>query len=404
MTALAYSSREAAEDVEDTAAELSLRNWLAVVAMAVGTFTMVTVEQLPVGLLTSIGASLGVSDGTAGLMVTVPGLVAAVAAPILPVAIRRLDRKKVLFSLIGLMVLANLLSALSDSFAVLLGARFLIGVTIGGFWAMGAGIAIRIVPERHVARATALFFGGATAANVIGVPAATLLGGLTNWRIAFVAVGGLGILVAGALLALLPDLPATRPLSLRSLAEQARVPAVRAGAIATFLLIGGHYAAFTFVSPMLQDVAGVGERAVAPLLLGMGAAGIAGTLLAGSAASRDVRRTLITTALVLAATLALFPFAARTPVTALALLLVWGLAFGAVPVGVQTWIFKAAPDAAEAATAVNTTMFNLAIAVGALGGGVVVDAASPSWALLLGAAMVAITVAVVAAVRPEPRA
>ncbi|MFI0366259.1 MFS transporter [Actinomadura sp. 1N219] len=376
---------------EAAAEHVSVKRWLAVVAVAVGTFLVVTAEQLPVGLLTSIGGDLGVSEGTAGLMVTVPGLVASAGALLVPVAIGRLDRRTVLLALISLMVVANLLSFLAPNFPVLLASRFLVGISIGGFWALAAGIAVRLVPSGHVARATSIAFGGATAANVLGVPAGTLIGGLTDWRIAFLTLSGLGLLAVAALFLLLPGIPATGSIRLGALLSLFGNPFVRAATIATFLLVSGHMAAYTFVSPVLQDVSGIDEDLIGPLLLLFGAAGIAGTFVAGSAAGKNVRVTITAVSVLLTAVLALFPLLGATAVTGVALLILWGLAFGAVPVTVQMWILKAAPDHAEAATALNTVVFNLAIALGALFGGLVVNGASATAVLWFGAALTVLT-------------
>ncbi|MFF1902766.1 MFS transporter [Kitasatospora sp. NPDC058218] len=368
-----------------------LRRWLALVAVAVGTFSMVTAEQLPMGLLTPIGGAFDVSEGTAGLMVTVPGLVASAAAPLLPVAIGRRDRRTVLIGLLALMAAANLLAVLAPNFAVLLTARFLVGIGIGGFWALAAGIAVRLVPDAHVGRATAITFGGATAANVLGVPAGTLIGEFSSWRTAFAAVGGLGLLVVVALFALLPALPAAEPVRLGTLAAQFRNRAVRTGVLTTFLLVGGHFAAFTFVSPVLQDVAGIGAGMVGPLLLAFGVAGIVGNFLAGASAGRDIRTVVIGIALLLMTVLALFPLVGTGPVGGTVLLIGWGLAFGGVPVSVQTWILRSAPGETEAATALNTSVFNLAIALGALLGGLVVNAATLDAVLWTGAGIALLT-------------
>ncbi|MGW2989341.1 MFS transporter [Streptomyces goshikiensis] len=376
-----------------------LRSWLAVVTMAVGTFALVTVESLPVGLLPFIGGALHISEGTAGLMVTVPGLVASVTAPLLPVAIGRLDRRIALIGLITLMVLANGLSAVARDFTVLLGARLLVGISIGGFWSLAAGLAVRLVPDRLVPRAVSMVFGGATAANVLGVPAGTLIGGLTDWRTAFVAAGALGLLVLVALLFLLPSMPAQQVVQLRTLSRQFRHPVVRAGVIATFLLVGGHFAAFTFVSPILRTVSGIGEGAIGPLLLGFGVAGILGNFLAGAAAERNVRATVVTISVLLTAVLAVFPLAGRTPVGGTLLLLGWGLAFGGVPVAIQTWILKAAPASVEAATALNTSVYNLAIALGALLGGIVATNLSTSGVLTTGALFTLLTALAVRSAR-----
>lgn len=372
----------------DTAPErVPLRRWFAVAGVAMGTFAVVTSEQLPVGVLSSVGSALHVSDGVAGLMVTVPGLVASATAPLLPVAIGRLDRRIVLLGLITLMVVANLLSAFAPSFAILLAARFLVGIAIGGFWALAAGIAVRMVPERHVPQATAIAFGGATAANVLGIPAGTLIGELADWRIAFAVLGGLGLLVIVALLLLLPNMPATEPVRLRTLGEQFGNPVVRAGVLVTFLLVSGHFAAFTFVSPILLSHTGIDKQMIGPALLVFGVAGIIGNFVTGAAAGRDIRATLITISTLLAAVLALVALVGGTPITGVALLLAWGAAFGSIPVGVQTWILRAATDSTEAATALNTAMFNLAIALGALFGGLIADNVALTAVLWFGAAL-----------------
>jgi predicted MFS family arabinose efflux permease len=379
------------EEAESASEEMTLKRWLAVVAVAVGTFLVVTAEQLPVGLLTSIGDDLHVSEGTAGLMVTVPGLVASAGALLVPVGIGRLDRRTVLLGLISLMVLASLLTAVSPTFPVLLASRFFVGISIGGFWALAAGIAVRLVPSSHVPRATSIAFGGATAANVLGVPAGTLIGGLTDWRVAFLILSGLGLLALAALFVLLPGIPATGSIRLGPLLALFGNPFVRGATIATFLLVGGHTAAYTFVSPVLQDISGIDEDFIGPLLLVFGAAGVAGTFVAGAAAGRDVRATIAGVTVLITTVLALFPLLGTSAAPGVALLFLWGLAFGSVPVTVQMWILKAAPDHAEAATALNTVVFNLAIALGALVGGLVVNAASTTAVLIFGAALTVLT-------------
>ncbi|MBB5075956.1 MFS transporter [Nonomuraea endophytica] len=371
-----------------TQEEVSLKEWLAVAAVAVGTFAMVTVEQLPVGLLTAIGGSLDISEGAAGLMVTVPGLVASATAPLLPVAIGRLDRRTVLIGLLSLMVVANAISVVAPNFGVMLASRFLVGIGIGGFWALAAGIAVRLVPERHVPRATSLAFGGATAANVLGVPAGTLIGGLTDWRVAFAAVGVLALLVVGALLWLLPRIPATAPVRLRELPRQFRNPVVRVAVISTFLVVSGQFAAYTFISPILQNVSGVPADMIGPVLLGFGVAGVVGTFVGSS---WNVRRRVITLSVTLAVIMAIFPLVGTTPVTGSILLLIWGLAYGGAPVAVQTWILQGAGSSAEAATALNTTVFNLAIAFGAALGGIVADNTAITGALWFAALLMALT-------------
>ncbi|MFD4243406.1 MFS transporter [Streptomyces sp. NPDC058525] len=360
------------------------KGWAAVCALALGIFCLITSELLPVGLLTPVGADLGVSDGTAGLMVTVPGLVAGVCAPLVTVGAGRLDRRLVLCVLIALMAAANIAAALAPSFAVVLAARVLVGVSVGGFWAVAGGLAVRLVPRRHVGRATALVFGGVPTASVLGVPAGTLLGELGGWRTAFAAVGALGLVTLAALLLLLPPLPPTRHITFAQLPALLRTNrGVRAGIVVTFLVVTGQFAAYTFVRPILQDVSGIDAEYVSTLLLGYGVAGVAGNFLAGA---RGAHRTLLTVSACLTVVLALIavlPGAAAGT----ALLLVWGLAYGGVSVSLQRWMLTSAPASAEAATSLMVAVFNLAIAAGALLGGLAVDGVSAPAAPLAGAAL-----------------
>ncbi|MFJ6795203.1 MFS transporter [Streptomyces sp. NPDC091268] len=382
------------------------KGWAAVCAVALGIFCLITSELLPVGLLTPVGAELGVSDGAAGLMVTVPGLVAGASAPLVTVGAGRLDRRLLLCALIALTAAANLAAALAPSFPVLLAARLLVGVGVGGFWAVAGGLVVRLVPERHVGRATALVFGGVPTASVLGVPAGTLLGELGSWRTAFAAVGGLGLATLAALLLLLPPLPPTRPVALRRLPALLRENrGVRAGVAVTFLVVTGQFAAYTFVRPVLRDVSGVGAGSVGVLLLGYGVAGVAGNFLAGP---RDARRTLLgvsSSLTVVLGLIAVLPGAVAGTI----LLLLWGLVYGGVSVSLQTWMTRAAPDAAEAATSLMVAVFNLAIATGAGVGGLAVDGFSAPAAPLTGAGLMclaALTIAVTArstaASRAEP--
>ncbi|TWF79341.1 putative MFS family arabinose efflux permease [Pseudonocardia hierapolitana] len=370
-----------------TAERAGLRSWVAVAAVAIGTFLLVTAEQLPVGLLTSVGADLRVTDGVAGLMVTVPGIVAAVSAPLVPVLVGRLDRRVLLGALMALMTLANALSALAPTYPVLLGSRVLVGIAIGGFWAVAGGLATRLVPERDVPRATALIFGGVAAANVLGVPIGTLLGGFAGWRIAFGALGALAAVVLVALFALLPRLVADRPLRPSALLAQLRDPGVATGILVTLLVVTGHFAAYTFVSPVLQQRAGLPEALVGPLLLGFGAAGIIGNFAAGAAVARRLYRTVLGIVLALALVLAFHALFDPGVVGGIALLLLWGLAYGGVSVSLQSWMIAAAPRAVEAATALWVAVFNLAIGLGALVGGLVVDRTALVGVLWLAAAL-----------------
>ncbi|MEU7007593.1 MFS transporter [Streptomyces sp. NPDC046332] len=394
--------------------------WARVGAVTLGIFTVMTAELLPVGLLTPVAAELNVSPGTAGLMVTVPGLVAAVSAPLIAVRAAGADRRAVLVVLMVLVAAANLVTAAAAHFAVVLGARVLLGVAIGGFWALAGGLAPRLVPAAHVGRATAVVFGGVSAASVLGVPAATTAAEWTGWRGAFAGVGVVAVVATGALVSLLPRLPGagtgTGPgtgtgtgtaagtgtgtgtgsgtgtgtgaggfgLLLRLPRDNARV---RTGLMLTLLLVTGHFLAYSFVRPVLAEHVDVSGELIGAVLLGYGLAGVAGNFLAGPAAGRSPRRTLAVLSAGLTAALLALTLAGSTTPAGAGLLLLWGLAYGGVSVGLQSWFMAAAPEDVEKATGLYVSVFCLSIALGALLGGPLVDATTPTALLSTGAAL-----------------
>ncbi|MGW1248268.1 MFS transporter [Streptomyces sp. NPDC002535] len=367
--------------------------------MTLGIFTVMTAELLPVGLLTPAAADLAVSEGTAALMVTVPGLVAALAAPLVTVRAAGADRRALLVGLLLLAAAANLVSALAGHLAVVLAARVLLGIAIGGFWALAGGLAPRLVPAGAVGRATAVIFGGVSAASVLGVPAGTLLTERAGWRWAFAATGLLALLAAAALRTLLPRLPgrgagtgaepspAGRSGAGTLLALPRRNRRVRAGLLLTLALVTGHFLAYSFVRPLLTDRSGISGSLLGALLLGYGVAGVAGNFLAGSRAARSPGRTLAVIAAALGTVLLAGFLLGGSAIAGAGLLLLWGLAYGGVSVALQSWFMAAAPDDVETATGLNVSVFCLAIALGALLGGLLVDAYSLDTVLLAGAAL-----------------
>lgn len=382
-----------------TAAATPPRGWLAVGAVALGTFVMVTSEFLPIGLLGPIARDAGVSEGRAGWMVTVPGLVAALAAPAAALGAGRADRRSVLLLLSALVVAADLVVAGAGGFGTVLAGRVLLGLCVGGFWAFAVAVGRRLVPEAGGDRATALLLAGISAGTVLGVPFATAIGNAIGWRNAFRLVALLALAVGAAQAVLLPRLPAAGAAPLRSLPALLANACLRAGFAAAALVAGGHFAAYTYLEPFLARAAGMGGAGIGLTLGAYGMAGLAGTFAGERLAARDVRAAFIAVALVLASAIAGAAWAGAHAGLAAALVALWGLAFGAVPVCVQLWLLRAAPHQAEASSALLVTVFQLALAAGAAGGGWLVDHAGLRSAY--GAGALAVLLAVVPLLRAD---
>ncbi|WP_025272083.1 MFS transporter [Haloglycomyces albus] len=370
-------------------------SWLAVISVAMGVFTLVTSEILPVGLLTPIADGLSVAEGTAGLMVATPGLMAAVSAPILTVATAKADRRKVLMVLSLLVVIANVVSAISESFTTVLAARVLVGIATGGFWSIAGGIALRIAPHGKVSKAVALVYGGGGAATVAGVPLVTIVGDAVSWRASFLVVAGLAALTFVFLLIFVPALPSQGSVRVGQLTDLLRSNrGVQVGAMLTVLFVAGHFTAYTYVRPVLQS-GGISAAEISLLLVVFGIAGLTGNALAAVLLEKHLTGTLIGIAALMGAATAGMAVVPLSLVSAALLMLMWGLAFGLLAPSVQSWYLRAAPDAAELSTAINTFFFNLSIAVASFVGGLLVDEIAVTAVLWAGSAL-AVTAAAAA--------
>jgi predicted MFS family arabinose efflux permease len=358
--------------------------WLAIGSIAVGTFATVTTEFLPIGLLTNIATGLKVSEGTAGLMVTMPGIAAAIAGPLLIVLSGRLDRRAVLIALSALLVVSNLLAAMAPNFATMLVARVLLGLCVGGFWTFAPGATTHIVAPASQPRAMSLVLAGVSLATVLGVPAGALLGNLVGWRASFAVAAVVSLAVLAFQLWLLPAMPPARAIRPRDLLTPLKTPMARIGLIMTLLLITGHFAAYTYLKPLLQQVFGLAPGEVTALLLVYGAAGFVGTFVGGSLVARSVRGATLLAALLIAAILLTGTLVGGGLLVGAAVTLVWGLAFGLIPVTFTAWMLHAVPDAPEAGQALLVCGFQIAIATGALLGGIAVDSFGVASAIMLG--------------------
>ncbi|MCT9092585.1 MFS transporter [Streptomyces sp. ASQP_92] len=384
-----------AEPSTPPALRSTLLSWLAVLSVMMGIFAIVTTEILPIGLLTSIGQSFTISDGMAGLMMTMPGFLASISAPVVTVATGRIDRRAMLGAFVLLLALANFLAAAASSYWMMLVSRVLVGITIGGFWSIGAGLAGRLVPSRQVGRATSVIFSAVPLGSVLGVPLGTFIGSLASWRTTFLVMGVFALSVFVLLVLALPALPPERATRLRVLNTMLRNVNTGFALTLTFLIVLAHFGTYTYVTPFLQQVTHVSPALITLYLLVYGIAGIVGNFLGGATVARYPRGTFAAAASMLAGATLSMPVLGRWDWGAMVLLMVWGIAYGAVPVCSQTWFAKAAPASPEASSVVFTASFQATFSIGALVGGMVIDHASPSTLMPLGGCAAALAVLVV---------
>jgi predicted MFS family arabinose efflux permease len=361
--------------------------WPGVSSIALGTFVMVTSEFLPIGLLSSIARDLNVTEGRAGLMVSIPGLLAAVAAPAISLSARNVDRRRLLLMLTGLLVAANSIVALAPNFAVLLLGRVLLGASVGGFWTFGVAVGRRLVDASGGTRATTLILAGISLGTVLGVPLGTALGNLVGWRTSFGSAAALALASLASQMRLLPKLPSSHTILRADFTAVLRTrPPTVVVFIAGALVASGHFAAYTYIEPYLAQVPRLAPGEISWTLAAYGTAGVLGTFLGERISAKDARKGLMQMSLAIALLVLVAAAAGASPQWAIASIVGWGVAFGAVPVCIQIWTFKAASDQFEAASAVMVTIFQVSLACGALVGGTLADVSGPRAPLALGAA------------------
>lgn len=353
------------DDAEPTAPA-----WMAVFSLTMGVFGLLTAEYLPASLLTPMAAGLDVSEALAGQAVTVTAVVAMFSGLLTASLTRRIDRRIVLLAFSLLMIASNLLAALSSSLIVLLAMRVLLGIALGGFWSMAAAVAMRLVPAPLLPRALSIIFSGIAVATVVAVPLGSYLGALYGWRAAFVAAAALGVLTLAFQFFSLPSLAPRSPARLGAILDVLRRPGIGVGMLCCTLVHTGQYALFTYIRPVLESVMTINASGLALVLLAFGVANFVGTLVSGWMLARSLRATLVVMP-VLVGTASLGLILLPTGIAGQVLLVIlWGMAFGGVPVAWSNWVAHTVPDQAESAGGMVVVSVQSAIAAGAAVGGV----------------------------------
>lgn len=350
-----------------------------VLSLAVGAFAIGVTEFIVVGILPAIAADLKVSLESAGALVSLYALALALGTPLAVLGLSKLPRKQVLAGLMVIFLLGNLLAAFSTSYGVLLLGRVITAVAHGAFFGIGATVAASLAPKGQAGRAISVMFGGLTLAMVLGVPLGSFLGNLMGWRLPFFAVAAMAALGLGAMLRWLPPglVQAASGKASTQLAALAD-PHILAMMAVTTLGFGSIFAAFTFITPILTDIAGFSATTASALLIVFGAATFAGNLAGGYLSSHmGWQRSLRMLLVLLAVTHAGLALSLQTPWALVPLLFLWGMfSFGLSP-GLQAGMLATAehytPKAVDFASGLNISAFNFGISLGSLLGGLMVS-------------------------------
>ncbi|MFD3663406.1 MFS transporter [Streptomyces sp. NPDC058659] len=370
---------------------------LALLALAVSAFGIGTTEFVMMGLLPNVADDLGTSVPTAGYLVSAYAIGVVVGAPLLTALGSRIPRKRMLLLLMALFVVGNLASAFAPGFGWLVAGRILAGLPHGAFFGVGAVVAARLVPEDRQARAVATMFLGLTVANILGVPAATLLGQHLGWRSTFLVVTVIGLLAMAALARLVPYVPVDERQGLGREVRALGRPQVLLGLLTAVFGFAGVFAVYSYLASMTTEVMGFGESTVTVVLALFGLGMTGGALAAGPLTDRALRPTLYGSLAALVLALVAFRFTVHVPWLALVTVVVLGAVGFMTTTPLQMLVMRKAKDAPTLASASNHSAFNLANAGGAWAGGAAV-AAGWGWTspALVGAGLTVVGLAIAA--------
>ncbi|MEU3003115.1 MFS transporter [Streptomyces sp. NPDC007020] len=345
---------------------------LALLALAVSAFGIGTTEFVMMGLLPNVADDLGTSVPTAGHLVSAYAIGVVIGAPLLTGLGSRIPRKRMLLALMALFIVGNLASALAPDFGWLVAGRFLAGLPHGAFFGVGAVVAARLVPEGRRARAVATMFLGLTVANIVGVPAATLLGQHLGWRATFLVVAAIGLAAMAALARLVPRIPVEAHQDVRRELRALGNRQVLLGLLTAVFGFAGVFAVYSYLSTMTTKAMGFGESSVTLVLALFGIGMTLGALAAGPLTDRALRPTLYGSLGALAVVLVAFPFTVDVRWAALAMVVLLGAVGFMTTTPLQMLVMNKAKDAPTLASASNHSAFNLANAGGAWLGGVAI--------------------------------
>ncbi|MEU5987560.1 MFS transporter [Spirillospora sp. NPDC047418] len=383
----------------------SLRGWLGVAAITASLFVFLTTELMPVGLLTPLSSSLDIQVGVAALMVTLYGVSAGLGVTFIVAWTRRVNRRVLLSVLLAVLALGNLVTAVAPNYPLVLATRLLMGFASGVFWAIGVSMAMRLVQERHASRAAAIVMSGISIATVVGIPLGTVAEDLTSWRTTFLIWSGLSLLVLVAVAAAVPSLPSSNVVSVREVfgLPVKNVP-LRAVLCIVVLFVLGHFGAYTFVRPFLEDGASASSAFITVVLIVFGVGGAIGNFIAGYTVNRSLRGSFVVGSLGLVAALLLLLTIGDGRAGAIVALVLWGLAFGVVQLSQVNMTLAAAPETFEAAMSLNTMAYNTSIALGALFGGLFADSLGVTSVVWFGVVLTAASLLVLLATGARGRA
>lgn len=378
---------------------MTARELLPLLALTLSAFLLNTSEFVPIGLLTDIAGSFGLSESGAGVLISAYAAAVALLSLPLMLAASRVPPKALIVGVLGIFCAGQVASAVAPTFALLVAARLVVAASHALFWSIASPFAVRVASPERSSLAMSMIITGTSIAMILGMPLGRALGLALGWRMTFVCIGGMALVALVALAVCFPRLEAGASFTLDRLPELGRNRALVGLYLVTILFATGYYTGYSYIEPFLQQVAAMPSELVTAVLTVFGVAGLAGSWL--FARFFDAHRRGFLMAVIAGITVALLALAPLAPWAAgpFVVCAVWGVSATAFNVATQAEVIRAtSQEASPVAMSLFSGLFNIGIGAGSLVGGVVCDTAGVGLVGVAGGAVTAVALLLYAVV------
>lgn len=361
--------------------------------LALISFLVGTSNYIISGILDRIAETLGTSVAAAGQLITVYSLAYAVGTPILMALTAKMDRRKLLLYSLGLFIVANLLTYILSGFGFFIAARIITALGAGVVTVNALSIAAKIAPPGKQASAIANVTMGITASLIIGVPFGRMVASAFGWKAVFLAIATVGVIAMLVIAVVLPRMQGDKPVPLINQFALLKKPQVLVALAITFFWLGGYSLAYTYISPFLLEVTHLNGSLISAALFVFGIASLIGSKMGGySTDKRGIKYTLVSGMVLHVISLILLSLVGESAIAIFAILILWSFAAWSSAPAQQFNLVSLVPESSGVMLSLNSSMMQLAMAVGAGVGGVIVNRISLASITWFGALSVLIAI------------
>lgn len=347
----------------------SIFAWLPVLCVTFGAFIFNTSEFIPIGLLGAIGNDFSMSDSEVGVMLTIYAWVVALASLPLMLYFAQSNLKSLMLGVIAVFVLSHFISALSQNFTMLVASRIGVALSHALFWSIASVMAVRAAPKGKQSSALGFVITGSSLAMIVGLPLGRMIGLYVDWRVSFLCIGLVALCVGIAFWRVFPTMSNTQSISLKTLPTLLHNKAFMKICFLTLVFVSGHFSAYTYIEPFLENVAGFRASSVTFILCLFGLMGVVGSVLFARFYERFHLAFVRLSLFGLGLSMLLLYVVSESSVATTLLCAVWGLCFMLFGVIFQSQVIAAVPNATAVAMSIYSGIFNVGIGSGALIGG-----------------------------------